>query len=636
MLNNANTTSYETSWQPAANGKSLVTTFTEYYHAYTETAQAWEPHLQSPDPKTRSDAEQHYRWAKYQADESSRAAHFFHQNPGATTAPFALPPPPANYPGANQGTLPLSHNVPQTNVPASVPQQSRPSYSSVASRDVPNQDDSPASLKVFVHRSLLPCKTQQEKDEVMEQVQKLIQDAIMSGNLHMKDWSQEPLVRPRSVSMTSTIQQSSQQDNSNGTWNRGPQISQNFSSYGYYGPSSSSVTETANISHFATQHKSSTKRNKNATYYGPSNAEEQGPNASDAYTHSKGKKKPKYTGFDQTSSVLTNRAKRFTGPGGIAEASSSSNSAIVGFERFMGKETIGGKSGKLTDEDFEKMTVKGTCMKLDKEYLRLTAPPRPEMVRPEPILRQHLKNLKEERARPENRRRDYTWFCSQFKAIRQDCTVQRIQSCFTVDVYETHAKVALEENDLNEYNQCQTQLKELYHIFSAKNDAEATKNMREFLAYRLLYYVFLMGNKKYTGGSSDLFHLMLLLSPSEREDPAVRNALLVREAVTEVNYHLFFRLRRSCPNLGSYLMDHIAPTMRFNGLKRICQVYRPSVEVAFVAQELGFGNDSVEDVEGCRKWLRSCSCIISDDGKSINTKDTVLTESDLEAKDSLI
>jgi hypothetical protein len=601
-LHTAHTTS---SYETSLNGKSnLVQLYTEYYHAYTEQAQRWEPHLQSPDPKIRSDADQQYRWAKYQADESSRAAHFFHQNPGATSAPFDLPPPPAHYTEVNHSNnVLLSHNQHF----ASAPQQ--PSCVAVSG----GQDDSPASLKVFVHRCLLPCKTQTEKDEVMEQVQKLIQEAIMSNNLHIKDWSQVPSVRPRATAPS--LQQ--QQSVFTGPVYR--QASQNSSSHSYYGPTSS--PETANISHFATQHQSVTKRNNAPSHYGPWDS-------SETYPSSHAKKKRKENGFDQSTLALKSREKRFVGPGGIGEASSSSWSAVEGFGRFMGKETIGGKTGKLTEEDFEKMTVKGTCLKLEKEYLRLTAPPRPELVRPEAVLRQHLENMKQERLRPS--RRDYIWFCSQLKAIRQDCTVQRIQNSFTIDVYETHARIALEENDLNEYNQCQTQLKELYR--TVQGDTEATKNIREFLAYRLLYYVFLMGNKKYTGGSSDLFHLMLSLSPSEKEDPAIHHALLVRGAVAELNYHLFFRLRLSCPNLGAFLMDHIAPTMRFNGLQRICRAYRPAVEVEFVAQELGFG----EHIEQCRSYLQSCSCLLLEDGVCINTKDTVLSESDLEQKDSLI
>ena len=39
------------------------------------------------------------------------------------------------------------------------------------------------------------------------------------------------------------------------------------------------------------------------------------------------------------------------------------------------------------------------------------------------------------------------------------------------------------------------------------DDDDALKNRNEFIAYRIIYYVFLSGNKKYEGGSSDIFKL---------------------------------------------------------------------------------------------------------------------------------
>lgn len=65
--------------------------------------------------------------------------------------------------------------------------------------------------------------------------------------------------------------------------------------------------------------------------------------------------------------------------------------------------------------------------------------------------------------------------------------------------------MALESDDLNEYNQCQTQLKQLYAMGLKGNEME-------FIAYRVLYYVYLLGNKKYRSGSSDIASLLASLS----------------------------------------------------------------------------------------------------------------------------
>lgn len=103
------------------------------------------------------------------------------------------------------------------------------------------------------------------------------------------------------------------------------------------------------------------------------------------------------------------------------------------------------------NERAKHLTIKGTCTVVEKHYFRLTQAPDPAKVRPEPVLKQALKLLK---AKWDQKTADYIYMDDQFRSLRQDLTVQRIQNDFCVKVYETHARIALEQADLDQFNQC--------------------------------------------------------------------------------------------------------------------------------------------------------------------------------------
>ncbi|ODQ70619.1 hypothetical protein LIPSTDRAFT_57702 [Lipomyces starkeyi NRRL Y-11557] len=225
------------------------------------------------------------------------------------------------------------------------------------------------------------------------------------------------------------------------------------------------------------------------------------------------------------------------------------------------------------DYDTEPEIFVGRSMKLEKKYLRLTSAPDPETVRPLHILRQTLDLLKEKW----KSERNYAYICDQFKSMRQDLTVQLIQNEFTVNVYEIHARIALENGDLGEYNQCQTQLRSLYAMNIAGHPIE-------FLAYRILYLL-------HTRNRSDMNDLLIELTDEQKADDAIAHALQVREAMTDQDYHSLMRLYLSAPNMGGYIMDSFINRERHAALEIICKAFRPDVPLRFLTDEIGFDSD---------------------------------------------
>lgn len=203
--------------------------------------------------------------------------------------------------------------------------------------------------------------------------------------------------------------------------------------------------------------------------------------------------------------------------------------------------------------------IVGTSEKLEKNFLRLTSAPNPAQVRSLPTLQLTLHFLI-------NRWRDdhnYAYTCDQFKSLRQDLTVQHIKSEFTVRVYEAHARIALEQSDMGEYNQCQTQLTALY-----KENVPGCCG--EFLAYRILYSLF-------TRDRASIGNLLADLTSADKRHAAVIHALQVRKALAAGNYHQYFKLYDDAPNMGGYLMDKSIDRERLAALARICKgfVYSP-------------------------------------------------------------
>jgi hypothetical protein len=208
-------------------------------------------------------------------------------------------------------------------------------------------------------------------------------------------------------------------------------------------------------------------------------------------------------------------------------------------------------SPQKDEDETSNATIVGTNLSLEKSYFRLTAPPKPETVRPLHVLENTLIMLRQKWKAEKN----YNYICNQFKSLRQDLTVQHIKNTFTVKVYEIHARISLEKGDLGEYNQCQTQLKALY--------AQGLEGKpEEFKAYRILYIV-------YTGNKSDMNDMLAELTLADKSHPWIKHALDVRSSLALGNYHKFFKLYLAAENMGSYLMDMFIERERLNALANI-------------------------------------------------------------------
>uniref|UniRef100_A0A7S2XGR9 SAC3/GANP/THP3 conserved domain-containing protein n=1 Tax=Lotharella oceanica TaxID=641309 RepID=A0A7S2XGR9_9EUKA len=177
--------------------------------------------------------------------------------------------------------------------------------------------------------------------------------------------------------------------------------------------------------------------------------------------------------------------------------------------------------------------------------------------------------------------------------------VQSIRNEFAVKSYETHARIAISIGDLSEYNQCQTQLWELYH-----ENEEFKTHFHEFMCYRVLYY-------SATNNTQGLVKLLETLQHEDRKSGPVKYALKVHFAITSRDYYTYFKLLKSAPFSSSFILLKLQDFVRFQALKLIAKGYRPSnVPVQFCAKQLNMEENEFLE------WARACGAVI-EDGKLV-------------------
>ena len=91
---------------------------------------------------------------------------------------------------------------------------------------------------------------------------------------------------------------------------------------------------------------------------------------------------------------------------------------------------------------------------------------------------------------------------------------------------------------------------------------------------------------------------MRTLTDEGKAYEVVKHAVDVFKSWSHGNYVGFFKLYKNAPLMSGYMMDLVIERERKKALKIVCKVYRPTIEITYLAEVLAF-----DDYDACVAFL---------------------------------